>query len=75
MAGLMNGDALLKIRDLRVHSETERALVKALNGVDLMIHRGESLGWLVRQAPEDDHGASVLNLLQKDTADIKEDRP
>ena len=35
---------LLEIKDLRVRYETERAVSDALNGVNLTIHKGESLG-------------------------------
>jgi peptide/nickel transport system ATP-binding protein len=70
---LMAGDALLKITDLRVHFETERALVKALNGVDLLIRKGESLGLVGETgAGKTTTALSVFNLLQRDTADIKD---
>jgi peptide/nickel transport system ATP-binding protein len=68
---LMDGDALLKITDLRVRFETERALVKALNGVDLLIRKGESLGLVGETgAGKTTTALSILNLLQKDTAEI-----
>jgi peptide/nickel transport system ATP-binding protein len=70
---LMEEEALLKITDLRVHFETERALVKALNGVDLLIRKGESLGLVGETgAGKTTTALSVLKLLQRDTADIKE---
>jgi peptide/nickel transport system ATP-binding protein len=70
---LIDEDALLKITDLRVQFETERALVKALNGVDLLIRRGESLGLVGETgAGKTTTALSVMNLLKKDTADIKE---
>jgi len=37
-------DQLLEIKDLRVQFKTERAVCSALNGVDLSIGKGESLG-------------------------------
>jgi peptide/nickel transport system ATP-binding protein len=70
---VMDGDALLKITDLRVHFETERALVKALNGVDLLIRKGESLGLVGETgAGKTTIALSILNLLQREAADIKE---
>jgi peptide/nickel transport system ATP-binding protein len=70
---LMSGDALLKISDLRVQFETERALVKALNGVDLLIRKGESLGLVGETgAGKTTTALSIFKLLQRDTADIKE---
>ena len=70
---LMDGDALLKITDLRVQFETERTLVKALNGVDLLIREGESLGLVGETgAGKTTTALSVLNLLQREGADIEE---
>lgn len=37
-------DNLVEIKDLHVEFKTERAVVKALNGVNLTIRKGESLG-------------------------------
>src|ERR1700757_2429130 len=37
-------DVLLEIRDLRTHFFTEDGVVKAINGVNLEIARGETLG-------------------------------
>jgi peptide/nickel transport system ATP-binding protein len=68
---LMDEDALLKITDLRVHFETERALVKALNGVDLIIRKGESIGLVGETgAGKTTTALSILKLLQRDTAEI-----
>jgi peptide/nickel transport system ATP-binding protein len=70
---LMEEEALLRITDLSVHFETEQALVKALNGVDLLIRRGESLGLVGETgAGKTTTALSILMLLQRDTADIKE---
>ena len=38
------GDALLRIRGLRTHFDTEEGLVKAVEGVSLTINKGETLG-------------------------------
>src|SRR2546425_12558595 len=37
-------DVLLELRDLRTHFFTEDGVVKAINGVNLEIARGETLG-------------------------------
>lgn len=57
-------EELLKITDLRAEFKTERATVYALNGVDLTIHKGESLG-LVGEAGagKTTTALSILNLL------------
>ena len=57
-------EELLKITGLRVEFQTERATVHALNGLDLTIHKGESLG-LVGEAGAGKTTAalSILNLL------------
>ncbi|MDR0469561.1 MAG: ABC transporter ATP-binding protein [Peptococcaceae bacterium] len=66
---LLQGDALLRIDDLRVEFRTERAVVQALNGVDLVIHRGESLGLVGETgAGKTTTALSILNLLATDIA-------
>ena len=37
-------EVLVEIKDLSVTYKSERATVYALNGVNLVIHKGESLG-------------------------------
>ena len=70
---LFEEDALLKVTDLRVQFKTERALVKALNGVDLIIRRGESLGLVGETgAGKTTTALSVLKLLQRDISRIME---
>ena len=39
-----NQDKLLQIRNLRIHYETDESVVHAVNGVDLSVGRGETLG-------------------------------
>jgi peptide/nickel transport system ATP-binding protein len=64
---LFEGAALLKVVDLRVQFKTERALVKALNGVDLIIRKGESLGLVGETgAGKTTTALSILKLLQRD---------
>ncbi|SHI04145.1 peptide/nickel transport system ATP-binding protein [Sporobacter termitidis DSM 10068] len=70
---LMESDALLKVTDLQVHFQTERALIKALNGVDLLIRKGESLGLVGETgAGKTTTALSILNLLRRDIADTKD---
>jgi len=59
-------EELLKITDLRAEFKTERATVYALNGVDISIQKGESLG-LVGEAGagKTTTALSILNLLPK----------
>ena len=70
----MTGGAMeevLKITDLQVEFKTERATIYALNGLDLTIHRGESLG-LVGEAGAGKTTAalSILNLLPRPAARV-----
>jgi len=39
-------ELLLEIKDLEVNFHTYRGIVKALNGVNLKINKGEFLVWL-----------------------------
>ena len=40
----MNNEVLLGIQNLHVHFPTKKGIVKAVDGVDLQVHRGETLG-------------------------------
>ena len=40
----VNGDTLLKVRDLKTHFFTEDGVVKAVDGVDFEVNRGEIFG-------------------------------
>ena len=64
-------EELLKITDLSVEFKTERATVYALNGVNLTIHKGESLG-LVGEAGagKTTTALSILNLLPHPAAKV-----
>ena len=69
---LLQEEALLRIIGLRVEFRTERALVQALNGVDLVIHKGESLGLVGETgAGKTTTALSILNLLATDIAFLK----
>ena len=70
---LMQEEALLRVTGLRVEYRTERAVSKALNGVDLVIHKGESLGLVGETgAGKTTTALSILNLLAQDIAFLKE---
>lgn len=59
-------EELLKIKDLKIEYVTERATAKALNGVNLTIHKGESLGLVGESgAGKTTTALSILNLLPK----------
>ena len=64
-------EEVLKITDLQVEFKTERATIYALNGLDLTIHRGESLG-LVGEAGAGKTTAalSILNRLPRPAARV-----
>lgn len=64
-------ETLLEIKDLNVEFKTERAIVHALNGVNLTIHKGESLGLVGESgAGKTTTALSILKLLAK-SADLK----
>ena len=63
----LNQEALLKITGFRAEYRTERAVVSALNGLDLLIRKGESLGLVGETgAGKTTAALSILNLLPKD---------
>ena len=69
---LLQEEALLRIIGLRVEFRTERAVVHALNGVDLVIHKGESLGLVGETgAGKTTAALSILNLLATDISFLK----
>ena len=62
---------LLVIKDLKMVYKTERATVRALNGVNLRISRGESLGLVGETgAGKTTTALSILNLLPKDVSRV-----
>ena len=68
---LLKEEVLLRITGLHVEFRTERATVNALNGLDLVIHKGESLGLVGETgAGKTTVALSILNLLQNDVGFI-----
>jgi peptide/nickel transport system ATP-binding protein len=69
---ILDSEAILRINGLTVEYRTERANVHAVNGLDLVIHKGESIG-LVGEAGagKTTTALSILNLLPKDVGFIE----
>ena len=66
------GEKLLDIRDLRIEYVTDGEAVKAVNGIDLSIERGQSLGLVGETgAGKTTTALSILRLLPKYTAKIR----
>src|SRR5690554_5208492 len=42
--GIVMGEKIVEIKDLHVHYETDEATVYAVNGLDLEVEKGETLG-------------------------------
>ena len=64
-------DVLLQITDLHVQYTTERAVGNALNGFNLTIHKGESMGLVGETgAGKTTAALSILNLLPKPAGKI-----
>ena len=62
----MEKEQLLEIKNLKVKFTTERAVSYALNGVNLTIHKGESLGLVGESgAGKPTTALSVLQLISK----------
>ena len=69
---LLDEEALLRIKDLKVVYRTERSTANAINGMDLVIHKGESIGLVGETgAGKTTTALSILNLLPQDTAFIE----
>ncbi|MFC1862859.1 ATP-binding cassette domain-containing protein, partial [Thermodesulfobacteriota bacterium] len=62
-------DTLLKIKDLRVRFNSRFGIVKALNGIDLSLDKGESLGIVGESGSGKSVTAlSILKLLDQNAA-------
>ena len=68
---LKKEDVLLRINDLHVEYRTERAVVRALNGMNILIHKGESLGLVGETgAGKTTAALSILKLLPEEISSI-----
>ena len=66
------GEKLLEINDLRIEYVTDGEAVKAVNGIDLCIERGQSMGLVGETgAGKTTTALSILRLLPKYTAKIR----
>ncbi len=66
-----NKEILLEIKDLKVQYTTERAVGNALNGLNLKIHKGESMGLVGETgAGKTTAALSILNLLPEPAGKI-----
>ncbi len=64
-------DKLLEIQDLVVEYMTERAVVHAVNGLNLVIHKGESLGLVGETgAGKTTTALATLNILPKPAGEV-----
>ena len=64
---LLENEALLRISGFHAQYRTDRAIVNALNGLDLVVRKGESLGLVGETgAGKTTAALSILNLLPKD---------
>lgn len=67
----MEKEVLLEIKDLKVQYTTERAVGNALNGLNLKIHKGESMGLVGETgAGKTTAALSILNLLPQPAGKI-----
>ena len=67
-------DELLKISDLYVQYNTDSAIVHAVNGVNLVVHKGESMGLVGETgAGKTSTALSVLNILPENVGEIARD--
>lgn len=67
-----NSECILEIEDLVVQFKTERSKVDAINGLNLRIHKGESLGLVGESgAGKTTTALSILNLLPENSVNVR----
>ena len=67
----MNSDAILELKDLRVIYKTDLETVEAINGIDLKINKGKTLGLVGETgAGKTTTALSIMRLLPEKTGKI-----
>lgn len=64
-------EELLRIKDLHVQYNTDDAIVHAVNGIDMVVHKGQAMGLVGETgAGKSTTALSILNILPEDVGEI-----